>query len=217
MKSTRSKAGSSVLAGLLCATLLGTGLLVPVSARAMGDDTTPTCKPGEVYDKKTRQCVKQSGANLSDDNIADYAYSLAKAERYQEALDILATARNQDSPVVLNYRGYATRKLGRVRRGHRLLPEVWWRPTRPMSRSGNISGKPTCSRDAPIWRGSSWRRSVRSAAPDARSTATWKRPSPRRPGADATGGSAFHPMREALPPSCPVTGKADDGYRRERL
>lgn len=117
MMNVRSKAGSTALAGLLCAAVLGTGLLVPVSARAMGDDTTPTCKPGEVYDKKTKQCVKQSGANLTDDNIADYAYSLAKAERYQEALDILATARNQDSPVVLNYRGYATRKLGRIDEG----------------------------------------------------------------------------------------------------
>lgn len=52
MKSVYAKAGSSVLAGLLCAAVLGAGLLVSVSARAMGDDTTPTCKPGRSMTRR---------------------------------------------------------------------------------------------------------------------------------------------------------------------
>ncbi len=82
-----------------------------------GSGSTPVCKKGSVYDRKTQKCVKQSGANLSDDDLADYAYALAKAERYQEALEVLDTVKDQNSPEVLNYRGYATRKLGRLDEG----------------------------------------------------------------------------------------------------
>lgn len=82
-----------------------------------GSETTPVCKKGSVYDRKSQKCVKQSGANLTDENLADYAYALAKAERYQDALDVLDTVKDQNSPVVLNYRGYATRKLGRLDEG----------------------------------------------------------------------------------------------------
>src|SRR6187402_1550166 len=59
---------------------------VPVFA--IGDDEAapPTCKKGEVYDKKAKKCVKQSGANITDENRADYAYALAKEGRYEEAL-----------------------------------------------------------------------------------------------------------------------------------
>ena len=42
---------------------------------------------------------------------------LAKAERYDEALDLLKLMKNPNTPQALNYRGYATRKLGRVDEG----------------------------------------------------------------------------------------------------
>lgn len=70
-----------------------------------------------VYDRKSQKCVKQSGANLSDENLADNAYALAKAGRHQDALDVLDTVKDQNAPEVLNYRGYATRKLGRLDEG----------------------------------------------------------------------------------------------------
>src|SRR5207248_9916873 len=47
----------------------------------------------------------------------DYAYALAKAERYDEALATLDLLRNPNTPEALNYRGYATRKLGRLDEG----------------------------------------------------------------------------------------------------
>ena len=49
--------------------------------------------------------------------LTDYAYALAKAERYDEALATLDLLRNPDTAEALNYRGYATRKLGRVDEG----------------------------------------------------------------------------------------------------
>ena len=91
-----------------------------IPAFAAGDDssTTPTCKKGEIYDQKTKKCVKQQGANVTDENRADYAYSLAKKDhRYEEALAVLDTMKNPNTAEALNYRGYATRKLGRTDEG----------------------------------------------------------------------------------------------------
>jgi Flp pilus assembly protein TadD len=49
--------------------------------------------------------------------MTEYAFALASAERYQEALDVLDLLDNPNTPRALNYRGYATRKLGRVDEG----------------------------------------------------------------------------------------------------
>ncbi len=105
---------------LLIAASLGIAAALHIApALAAGDDsaTTPTCKKGEIWNKKTQKCEKQSSANIDDSNRADYAYSLAKEGRYQEALAVLDTVKNQNDPEVLNYRGYATRKLGRTDEG----------------------------------------------------------------------------------------------------
>ena len=101
------------------ALLIAATLALPGTLLAAGEDSqqTPTCKKGEIYDQKSGKCVKQQGAVITDGNRAIYAYSLAKAERYEEALAILDTVADQSRPDVLNYRGYATRKLGRVEEG----------------------------------------------------------------------------------------------------
>lgn len=88
-------------------------------AFAIGDDTAApaTCKKGEIRNTKTNKCEKQSGANISDENRTDYAYSLAKEGRYEEALAVLDTVKDRNDARYLNYRGYATRKLGRTDEG----------------------------------------------------------------------------------------------------
>ncbi|MFT4185063.1 MAG: hypothetical protein QM636_24430, partial [Rhizobium sp.] len=53
---------------------------VPAFSAGDNSSTTPTCKKGEIYDQKTKKCVKQQGANITDENRADYAYSLAKKD-----------------------------------------------------------------------------------------------------------------------------------------
>jgi pentatricopeptide repeat protein len=101
---------------LLFALSLGTAGM----ARADGgkDDTPPTCPRGQVWDSRTQRCVQaQSGVLPDDKALADYAYVLAKTERYDEALAVLDLMQERDTPQALNYRGYATRKLGRIDEG----------------------------------------------------------------------------------------------------
>lgn len=87
-------------------------------ALAMGDSTTktPTCPKGQAWDSKAKSCVSQQ-SQLSDPDLAHYAYALAKAKRYDEALTVLDLLKNPDTAEALNYRGYATRKLGRTEEG----------------------------------------------------------------------------------------------------
>jgi tetratricopeptide (TPR) repeat protein len=109
---------NKTLATLLVATGLSVLPQAP-AAFAAGDDSssTPTCNQGEVYNQQSGKCEQQSGANITDQNRTDYAYALAKSGRYQEALAMLDTVKDQNAPEVLNYRGYATRKLGRTDEG----------------------------------------------------------------------------------------------------
>jgi tetratricopeptide (TPR) repeat protein len=76
-----------------------------------------TCAPGEVWNKKTHKCLERHSGVLPDRDLTEYAYSLAKADRYQEAIDVLDMLDNPNTPRALNYRGYATRKLGRTDEG----------------------------------------------------------------------------------------------------
>jgi len=54
---------------------------------------------------------------LPDSDLTEYAFALAKAKRFQEALDVLDTLHDPNTARALNYRGYATRKLGRTEEG----------------------------------------------------------------------------------------------------
>ncbi len=76
-----------------------------------------TCAPGMVWDTKRHKCLIRHSSVLPDSELTEYAYALAKADRYQEAIDVLDLLNNPDTPRALNYRGYATRKLGRTEEG----------------------------------------------------------------------------------------------------
>lgn len=77
----------------------------------------PNCPKGQVYDKSRKSCVDQQSSLTPDNDRTDYAYSLAKAGRYDEALALLDTLKDPNTAKALNYRGYATRKLGRTDEG----------------------------------------------------------------------------------------------------
>jgi tetratricopeptide (TPR) repeat protein len=100
----------------------GLCLIATGPARADGgggsdrSDTT-TCGKGEVWDSRSQKCVKAENGVLPDKALTDYAYALVKAGRYREALAVLDLLKNPNTPVALNYRGYATRKLGRINEG----------------------------------------------------------------------------------------------------
>ncbi len=88
------------------------------------DDMT-TCDKGKVWDTKKKVCVTKHSGVLPDNQLTDYAYALAKAARYQEAIETLDLLQNPVTPRALNYRGYATRKLGRTEEGiHYYLQSV---------------------------------------------------------------------------------------------
>jgi len=76
-----------------------------------------TCPRGQIYSQRSRRCVQVRSEVLTDEAVTDYAYALAKAERFDEALEILNMVKNPDTPKALNYRGYITRKLGRTEEG----------------------------------------------------------------------------------------------------
>ncbi|OMQ23528.1 tetratricopeptide repeat protein [Serratia oryzae] len=104
----------NLLLPAIASTLLFSGF-----THAMGDNSqsTPTCPKGQIYDSKTKTCTVEKSSKLSDSDRANYAYALAKSGRYQEALDVLNTLQDPNTAVALNYRGYATRKLGRTDEG----------------------------------------------------------------------------------------------------
>jgi tetratricopeptide (TPR) repeat protein len=104
----------SILPAALGLCLFSTG---PTLADGGGGGASKTCPRGEVYDARSNSCVKQGGSLLPDKALTEYAYALAKEERYDEALDVLNLLQNKNTPEALNYRGYATRKLGRVDEG----------------------------------------------------------------------------------------------------
>jgi tetratricopeptide (TPR) repeat protein len=76
-----------------------------------------TCGKGEVWDSRNQKCVKAENGVLPDEQLTDYAFALVKAGRYGEALTVLNLLKDPNTPVALNYRGYATRKLGRIDEG----------------------------------------------------------------------------------------------------
>ena len=93
------------------------GAMMQKKAGAVKKTDMTTCAPGQVWDKKTHKCLERHSGVLPDSEMTEYAYSLAKADRYQEAIDVLDLLNDPNTPRALNYRGYATRKLGRTDEG----------------------------------------------------------------------------------------------------
>src|SRR5277367_2746276 len=129
-----SRRASAIFCGIFA---VGLGFAAPAAIAAGGDESSgtggaaaekkanpgmkktdlSTCPPGQVWDKKTHKCLQRHSGVLPDWELTEYAYSLAKADRFQEAIDVLDSLDNPDTPRALNYRGYATRKLGRTDEG----------------------------------------------------------------------------------------------------
>ncbi|MBW0001968.1 MAG: hypothetical protein JO216_00660 [Hyphomicrobiales bacterium] len=99
--------------------VLGAAATVPAFAAGGGGDPPPppTCAKGQVYSAKKNACVKAERGALPDEEMTQYAYALAKQDRFQEALNMLDLLENPNTPKALNYRGFATRKLGHTEEG----------------------------------------------------------------------------------------------------
>jgi tetratricopeptide (TPR) repeat protein len=102
------------------AALLAFGLSIAAGAALAAGSSpqdTPTCSRGEVYNSSTKKCEKRQAGAFSDQDLANYAYALAKAKRYDEAIEVLDLMKNPNTAQALNYRGYATRHLGKLDEG----------------------------------------------------------------------------------------------------
>jgi tetratricopeptide (TPR) repeat protein len=85
-----------------------------------GGGNTPDpqrCGKGQYYSDRSGKCEKLQAGVLPDNDLAQYAYLLAKAKRYDEAINALNLLKNPNTAVALNYRGYATRQMGRLDEG----------------------------------------------------------------------------------------------------
>jgi tetratricopeptide (TPR) repeat protein len=100
--------------------------LFPFAVLAAGGDetepptpteTTTECAKGEVWDEKTKTCIKSDDQSLNDDQRYKAVRELAYAGRYDEALAMLDTMAEGDTARVMTYRGFALRKAGQVEEG----------------------------------------------------------------------------------------------------
>jgi tetratricopeptide (TPR) repeat protein len=76
-----------------------------------------TCRTGLVWDARKHMCVQAERGVLPDEDLTEYAYALAEEGRYEEALATLDLLDDPQTARALNYRGFATRKLGRLDEG----------------------------------------------------------------------------------------------------
>lgn len=111
------------IAKIASALIIGSALFTAMPVSAAGSDsgtatTVPTCKKGKIWDKKKKRCLKiKKSSSLDDDNLFQAARDLAYNHRYEEAIEVLQLAKNQNDPRILNYLGFSTRKLGDVKKG----------------------------------------------------------------------------------------------------
>src|SRR5581483_369993 len=56
--------------------------------RSKSQTDLTTCERGKVWNAKTHKCLPRHSGVLPDSELADYAFALAKAERYEEALQV---------------------------------------------------------------------------------------------------------------------------------
>ena len=74
--------------------------------------TTTKCEKGQVFDDKTQKCLDAKSESVTDDDRYHAARELAYNGKYDRALEVLASAENQEDPRILNYYGFTNRKLG---------------------------------------------------------------------------------------------------------
>ncbi len=94
---------------------------LPFGAFAAGSDdteppkptaTTIECVKGEVFDEKTKKCVKPEGALLDNDQRFTAVRELAYAGRTDDALRVLAAMTEGQTDRVLTYTGFLNRQAG---------------------------------------------------------------------------------------------------------
>jgi tetratricopeptide (TPR) repeat protein len=106
--------------------LAATLALAPHLALAAGSDdsepptpteTTTECAEGEVWDEKSKACIKAEDSSLNDDQRFGAVRELAYAGRPDEAMRVLASMREGETSRVMTYQGFLLRQTGRIEEG----------------------------------------------------------------------------------------------------
>jgi len=84
---------------------------------AAGSDPCDQYRTGSANWKRCKGLRHAPPNPSTDDEIYHAGYWLAKSGKYEIALAMLRRAEDQSDPRILNYLGFATRKLGRVDEG----------------------------------------------------------------------------------------------------
>lgn len=94
-------------------------LAMPVTAMAAGESTKPpketktkNCLGKRVYDETKGRCVRPEKSSFNQQELMDAVREKAYAGRYDDAIGVLDTMADQQSDMVLTYRGFTARKLG---------------------------------------------------------------------------------------------------------
>jgi tetratricopeptide (TPR) repeat protein len=114
MKQDRNWLGISAAAGALAVFVLAAPALAASGGSSGGGsgsaEPVHTCpKKGEVW--KDGKCVKRT-SEIPDSDLYAQGRQLALDGKYEEALDLLGSVRNQKDPMVLTMIGYSKRKMG---------------------------------------------------------------------------------------------------------
>lgn len=112
---TSTAVAASLAIGTYALPAFSTGAFAAGESSGSSSTRKPNCRKDYVYDEKKEKCVKaEKSSGLSDDNLYGAAQALAYAGRYDEVLSVLDLVENAQTPRMLTYRGFATRKLGDV-------------------------------------------------------------------------------------------------------
>ena len=57
-----------------------------------------TCMPGQVWDAKKHKCLERHSGVLPDSELTEYANALLKADRFEEAIDVLDLLDDPNTP-----------------------------------------------------------------------------------------------------------------------
>ena len=89
----------------------------PVAKKKTAAAEIKKCKPGEVFNKRQKKCVKMESRILPDEELIEQGVVLARAGDYEWAIQLFAGVADRSNPEALTMLGYSHRHAGRLATG----------------------------------------------------------------------------------------------------
>lgn len=107
----------SIPLALAAVVFAGSSLTAAHAAGSDSSTSTPTCKSGWVYSTSKKKCVRQTSEVVPDKSLKAQGWALARAGRYDSAVELFRLVADKRDPEALNGLGYSHRKMGLVDQG----------------------------------------------------------------------------------------------------